>query len=481
MEQKQTLYDYLHHALVQQIVSGTIAYGEKLPALRTLCDMYHVGIRTVRDVVGDLEKEGYVEAIQRSHIRVIYRTGTSAQEQVGKVLARQDTIHALIKTQAYVMPHIYAHAAGRCTPALVRSCRRDIQGINGLSAKEQWRRSRLPLQRITALYHNSLLQDLCVDFDLYAQVTIVPGFTNPYQAMSTDVEAGLNALLDRFAQGDYDGVYTTIAHMYHTAAEAVTAYFQALRVTYPMEKPPQFPYHWKAEKGRLRTHMQVARSLIQKIQRGEYAQGSYLPTSGQLREAYHVSAYTVGKAIGAIEEIGLVQKTRSRGGYLVTHRNTGERGPFAHGGAYRLDAMTFLEALHLLALLSRGIAALGFGYMEQGKVEALAQKVVHQRVWGLPDSILAALVENQPYQPLWEIYEQLEKLVGWGSYFRFAYHDPAVLGALRAKRKQALEHLQNGEKEPFIEAFGKIYDSIFHTMQAALVERGVAEANGLWL
>lgn len=50
MEPKPTLFNFLHDTLVQQIVSGRIAYGEKLPPLRALCDIYHVGIRTVRDV-----------------------------------------------------------------------------------------------------------------------------------------------------------------------------------------------------------------------------------------------------------------------------------------------------------------------------------------------------------------------------------------------------------------------------------------------
>ncbi len=60
MERKPTLFNFLHDTLVQQIVSGRIAYGEKLPPLRALCDIYHVGIRTVRDVMDALVKEGYV-------------------------------------------------------------------------------------------------------------------------------------------------------------------------------------------------------------------------------------------------------------------------------------------------------------------------------------------------------------------------------------------------------------------------------------
>ena len=219
MKRKNTLFNYLHDALVQQITSGKIAYGEKLPALRSLCDMYNVGIRTVRDVMEALMEEGYVASVQRSHIRVVYQIKYDQSRQVQEVLNRWDSVVTLIKSLEYMMPHIYAEAAPFCDDALIENCRCDIAGIDHLSTKEQWRNSRIALQRMTAVYHNSLLQDLCIHFDLYAQITIIPGFDNPYKEMSEDAEAGLNRLFDRVAEADYDGVYSIIRNMYHTAAD----------------------------------------------------------------------------------------------------------------------------------------------------------------------------------------------------------------------------------------------------------------------
>ena len=54
MERKKTLHDYLYENLKEQIQTGYYKYGEALPSMNQLCETYHVGIRTVRDVLSDL-------------------------------------------------------------------------------------------------------------------------------------------------------------------------------------------------------------------------------------------------------------------------------------------------------------------------------------------------------------------------------------------------------------------------------------------
>ena len=58
MERKKTLHDYLYENLKEQIQTGYYKYGEALPSMNQLCETYHVGIRTVRDVLSDLRDKG---------------------------------------------------------------------------------------------------------------------------------------------------------------------------------------------------------------------------------------------------------------------------------------------------------------------------------------------------------------------------------------------------------------------------------------
>lgn len=54
MKRKKTLHDYLYENLREQIETGYYKYGEALPSMNRLCETYHVGIRTVRDVLSEL-------------------------------------------------------------------------------------------------------------------------------------------------------------------------------------------------------------------------------------------------------------------------------------------------------------------------------------------------------------------------------------------------------------------------------------------
>ena len=184
MAKGNTLFEYLHDALVLQITSGKLAYGERLPSIRSLCDIYHVGIRTARDVMRSLTEEGYVETVERSHAQVIYTVENKELEngyalQAADQLARRDSILALQKVAASIIPHIYAEVSKLCDKELICLCRQDVKGIDRVDTKEKWRRASAMLQRLLSPYQNSLLQELCIDLDLFTQVSVVPGYPNP--------------------------------------------------------------------------------------------------------------------------------------------------------------------------------------------------------------------------------------------------------------------------------------------------------------
>lgn len=479
MERKRTLYNYLHDALVQQIVIGKIAYGEKLPPLRSLCGIYNVGIRTVRDVINELVREGYVETVERTCIRVVYQANTDTVHQAEAVLARQESVHALIKTLECIMPHIYARAASFCDEKLIQTCRNDIIGLESMDTKNQWRKSRIPLQRITAVYHNDLLQDLCADFDIYSQVVLVPGFENPYREMSEHAEAGLNHLFDKFMSADYEGIHSVIRSMYHTAAESVSVYYEQLQSAYPTRRPEQDVYNWIAEKGRLRVHTQVTRSIIKKIISGIYTDGSYLPSNSELQEEYKISSYTVAKVMESLIHMGLIKKINMRGGYVITCHSVDINGLFINDNASASDALTFLEAIHLLALISKGLAELSFDYLDRESIDAIARIVDDRKKLNLQNGILSAMVRLQPYQPVKNIFSQLEKLVDWGCYFFFAFNETVNFDAIQEKSKLLIQYLYAQDKIKVAETLQDICQCIFENFRNIFLELGITSVKNI--
>lgn len=477
MAQKKTLFAYLHDALVLQMTSGKLAYGDTLPSTCALCDLYNVGIRTVRDVMTRLAEEGYVETQERSRARVVYRGShdDGYAQQARDLLSRCDAVLALSSMQECIMPHVYAEASKLVDGALIDACRADLAGIDALSTKDQWRKASAMLQRITSIYGNDLLQDLVIDFDLFGQVPALPGFRNPYEEMSQNAEAGLNAFLDRIAYQDYNGVSATIARIFRNATESVEQYYGELEAAYPQVLPESVTFEWDAEKGRIHTYMEVARSIIQKIGDGIYPDNTYLPGSTQIKEEYGVSAYTVSNVLQVLEDTGLVEKKKKRGGYLITFGGARAKDLFIDGSTQRADAITFLSAVHIVALISKGIALLGYDYLDDEKIDRMEQEVELEETLTLPNGLLAILVEAQPNASLKTVYRELEKLMMWGYYFAFARNDPSRLRIIREKSRIAIGYARSGEKAAFADMIQNVYYYVFQIMQEALLGFGVAD------
>ena len=61
-----TLYEYLYRRIREDILSGALAVGEKLPSKRALAEHLGVSVITVEGAYQQLEAEGYVHTRPRS-------------------------------------------------------------------------------------------------------------------------------------------------------------------------------------------------------------------------------------------------------------------------------------------------------------------------------------------------------------------------------------------------------------------------------
>ena len=62
---KKPKYEQIYEALREQIVSGAVAYGAKLPSKRTTAQRFGVSVITAEHALMLLEDEGYCVARQR--------------------------------------------------------------------------------------------------------------------------------------------------------------------------------------------------------------------------------------------------------------------------------------------------------------------------------------------------------------------------------------------------------------------------------
>ena len=70
------LYVFLYESIRDDIHSGRLSPGEKLPSKRSLADHLNVGVITVANAYAQLENEGYVEAEEKRGFFVLDITGS---------------------------------------------------------------------------------------------------------------------------------------------------------------------------------------------------------------------------------------------------------------------------------------------------------------------------------------------------------------------------------------------------------------------
>lgn len=116
MKRKKTLHDYLYENLREQIETGYYKYGEALPSMNRLCETYHVGIRTVRDVLSELRDQGMIRTEERRPAVIVY--GKTGEEDyipdILAVLQRKTSVLAVYKTMELLMPRMFALSVQVC-------------------------------------------------------------------------------------------------------------------------------------------------------------------------------------------------------------------------------------------------------------------------------------------------------------------------------------------------------------------------------
>lgn len=93
-----------------------------------LCEIYHVGMRTARDVLKTLAREGYIRTAQRRPTLVIYgqaqtpEAGASREPSIKTILSHRSSILSVYETMALLMPPLFSFSAMVCGEEKMQNC-----------------------------------------------------------------------------------------------------------------------------------------------------------------------------------------------------------------------------------------------------------------------------------------------------------------------------------------------------------------------
>ncbi|MDQ1910088.1 FadR/GntR family transcriptional regulator [Paenibacillus sp. GD4] len=112
------IYEVVAEQIKEQIVSGALKPGEKLPSTKELSERYQVGRSTVREALSALKAMGLVEAHQGegSYVRIIEAQDVELPE-LGSLLMSRETVMELIEARQALEISNAALAAEKRTEA----------------------------------------------------------------------------------------------------------------------------------------------------------------------------------------------------------------------------------------------------------------------------------------------------------------------------------------------------------------------------
>lgn len=481
MEESSTLFQYLYTTLTAEIHTEKLRYGERLPSIRELCRIYNVGIRTVNDVLKALNDNGYIKTEIRKNATVIYRNDEQmgSLQPVEQLLARKEAVVDLLKTMGCFFPHIIASGAMLCDTAHLKEMIRSARGLKNKPIKEKWRISTYIIQQIISLHGNRLLTELFINMNIYGQVPVLEGLENPFLDMTWDQERNISFLFDSIKEKDYEGLYTRIEELYVNGALKVERYLEELAEIYPQfANVDKTVYKWDARNGRMFRYMEVSRKIASKIGKKIYPVNGSLPTIIEMADEYSVSLSTVRKALGVLNTLGIV-RTVKKGGSIVTLNAAASFDIQMKDVAMKRDAVTFLSALYICAMTCRTVALLGFDYLKPGTIDRLIIEVSDEDNRSVAFTLIAALVEAQPYDGIREIYAQMELLLSWGYYFSFTERNKEQYQFVCEKSRAVLQYLIIKEKTAFADIIQEIYLNIFNNIKNTLISYGATEGSCL--
>lgn len=478
--EKTTLSEYLYRTLAAQIRAGRLKSGQPLPSARRLCERYQVGIRTVRDVMARLQREGYIQTRERRAPVVVCLGEPEGEDEraIHSLLSRRESIGQVYETLGAVMPDLFWAGARRGGEEEFRALERLAKKSAQVQPKDSWRLSSAVLHGILAQSRNPLFNDLYSSLELYCQVPVFEGHCDPFAKVIAEKKP-FTWVIEPLRQGDRAEAELRIGRMYRGTGREVAAYLERLSQEFPgVEQDPQKVYRWNAAKGRTHLYAEIAWQLIDEIGRGRWPNGGYLPSGGALAKRYGVSLYTVRQALQRMEALGFIQVQNGRGAQVVLSRVGAHDRAYFAGPTQKRDALIYLQALHLTAVLLGPAAEAAFDRIGPDGLRRIEEGLRCNGV-AAQKACLDEVVNALPWEALQQIFHELSRLLLWGQHLLFRPRAASRMPELEHRCTEALERFRCGDRHGFVEAVAGSYDDSFRWVRSFLCASGLWEAGEL--
>ncbi len=477
MKSKQTAFDYVYRDLREQIQIGRLDFGDTLASMSQLCELYHVGIRTVKDVMRALKADGYIRTEERKPAVVIYRREAPQQASAVRSALRQRTsILQVYETMALILPPLFALSSAACGAEKMSGW---VRAFRNYEKKDAEKRKKLMASFLYFLLENSgnlLFRDLYSTYELYAKI---PLFSNCGQfenrVLHHNEFNSLTWVAEALLAQDGPQVMRRFSIMYEAIVFSIRLLLEDFAARDPnVPEDPSLDFSWNAHRGREHFYLQIARDLIDKIGTGAYPENTYLPSEAALAAQYRVCVSTVRSALSMLNEIGFA-KTYNAKGTRVIWQEEQVVVKCLKNKAFKRDALLYLSALQMTAAIIPAAVRLSAPAIGAAAKAELLRRL--EEPGCIPAAaILQCIVEHQPLRPMRTILLELDGLNIWGYYYSFYRSGPPEGEALTRACADAVRHLCAGETERLAECLFFCYTHVLDFVRSFVADCGLSEA-----
>ena len=478
MQRKETLFEYLYHSLREEIISGRMPFGSTLPSIMRLCELYHVGIRTVRDVLERLKQEGYIKTEERKPMLVIYRQDQREQETaaVTYIVKYQQSLRDAYATMTLIMPRILSFSVQVCSDYTLHCMKESVEEAAEKNTELRWKTNLKIFNALLDQTHNMFFRDLFSSLTLYARPIF---FFQEKQGSSLNRESYRFQNILWVQEAMYNRQLTEsmvrLTQMYTAVQKTAELQMQRLREQYPQIEQSKKPFIWHSDRGRDHLHVQITRDLIDKIGTGRITVGSRLPSEAKLAAQYKVSVATIRKALASLNELGYA-KTQNVKGTTVCMQDENTAAKCMQIKVYRKDTLRYLSGLQLMILLMKPAARSAFPFITQQALSKLQYDLQHEERIPL-DCLTALVLQYVPLETLRTLLTELGRIVCWGYYYSFYPSKQHGSTVLNRKSIEAVNYLQAGNQEAFSTQLCICYAHILDVVRSNMIDLQLFEAS----
>lgn len=481
MQDKRTLFDYLYQNLRKQILTGQFAYGSALPSMSQICEIYHVGIRTAKDVLHALKEEGLIRTQERKPAVVIYQctqNGT-VPSSIPYILRCRTAIEDAYRTLEIIMPILLSFSVSVSDVRSMEHYAYALAYSKKPHSKNDWRTANFLLHDVLHASGNLLFTELYSSLQVDAHAPFFAAYGSPSGISDLqNIQGYMTAVINALNKSAPQDTKRCFQDIYREITAYILCRLEEFSLRFPNVKAdPKISFVWHAERGRDHYYTQIARDLINKIGTGEYPSGSYLPAEAMLAKQYGVSVSTVRKALSMLNQLGFGQTINAKG-TLVLMQDDQATFHCLKDKTFRHDTLLYLSGLQLMALLIGPAALRVFDRITPREISTLKDRFAQPQSIPLKH-IFTCIMNHLDLQPYRTILSEINKLLLWGYYFSFYSGKSDSTNQLNLNSLKAFHCLQAGDADGFASGLSSCYCHILTVVRSFLIKYGLPEAVSL--